>query len=286
MKNFLLVSFFFLLHTITQAQPWSLAVSLGTANYQGDIVDQPYTFDNSRFAIGFGAEYNVSTRINLKAMLHITSLTADDKDNIKPYLLGRNLNFTTNLTELGITAHYDLLNFDTHNIVPYVFGGIAIFHFNPFTYDSLGAKTYLQPLSTEGQGLTGIATEVKPYSLTQWSIPFGGGFKCRINEMVSISLELGLRKLFSDYIDDLSSTYVDKAALLAQRGPKAVSLAYRGDELKTNPGTYPTGGTVRGGAKSKDWYYFTLLTASFKLSAKNSTNRFNRSSLKCPARNF
>jgi hypothetical protein len=104
--------------------------------------------------------------------------------------------------------------------------------------------------------------------------------------MVSISLELGLRKLFSDYIDDLSSTYVDKAALLAQRGPKAVSLAYRGDELKTNPGTYPAGGTVRGGAKSKDWYYFTLLTASFKLSAKNSTNRFNRSSLKCPARNF
>jgi hypothetical protein len=268
------------------AQPWSLTFSLGTSNYQGDIVDKPYTFNNSRLAVGIGTEYSLSDRLSLKAMLHLASVTADDKDNSKPYLLSRNLNFTTGITEFGITAHYDLLNFNRFNLVPYVFGGIGVYHFNPFTYDSAGTKVFLNPLSTEGQGLTGISPEVKPYSLTQICIPFGGGFKYRVNEMVNISLEIGLRKLFTDYLDDVSNKYVDEAILLTQRGPKAVALAFRGDELKSNPGNYPAGGAVRGGVKSKDWYYFTCVTASFQLSSLSSNFRFNKSSIRCPTMKY
>ena len=285
-KISLTVLCFLLIQFAALAQPWSISFSLGTSNYQGDIVDKPYSFDNSRLAVGFGTEYSISDRLSLKAMLHFASVTADDKDNSKPYLLSRNLNFTTGITELGITAHYDILNFNRFNLVPYVFGGIGVFHFNPFTYDSAGAKVFLNPLSTEGQGLTGIFPEVKPYSLTQFCIPFGGGFKYRVNEMVNVSLEIGLRKLFTDHLDDLSDMYVDKATLLSQRGSTAVALAFRGDELKTNPGTYPTGGATRGGVNSKDWYYFTSITASFQLSSLSNNLRFNKSSMRCPSMKF
>jgi len=275
-----------LIQFVTIAQPWSLLFSVGTSNYQGDIVDKPYTFNNSRLAVGFGTQYSLSDRLSLKALLHFASVTGDDQDNSKSYLKARNLNFTSGITELGLTAQYDLLNFNRFNLVPYVFGGIGVYHFNPFTYDSAGTKVFLNPLSTEGQGLTGISPEIKPYSLTQICIPFGGGLKYRVNEMVNFSFEIGLRKLFTDHLDDLSDKYVDEATLLAQRGPKAVSLAYRGDELKSNPGTYPTVGTTRGGVKSKDWYYFTTITASFQLSSLSNNFRYNKSSMRCPNMRF
>lgn len=285
-KTPLIILFFILIQYSIKAQNWSLSFSVGTSNYQGDIVDKPYTFNNSRLAIGFGTQYRLSDRLSLRGLLHFASLTADDKDNSKDYLIARNLNFTTGITELGLTAHYDLLDFNRFNLVPYVFGGIGIFHFNPFTYDSAGTKVFLQPLSTEGQGLIGVSEDVKPYSLTQFCIPFGGGFKLRVNEMVNVSLEIGLRKLFTDYLDDVSNKYVDQATLLAQRGSAAVALAYRGDEVKSNPGTYPVEGTIRGGVKSKDWYYFTSVTASFKLSSLNNNLRFNKSSMRCPSMKF
>ena len=101
---------------------------------------------------------------------------------------------------------------------------------------------------------------------------------------MNVGLELGYRKLFTDYLDDVSSTYVDQATLLANRGGEAVQLAYRGNELK-NGAPYPAGGTVRGNASHKDWYYFTGLTASFRLFSGNGLGGGlgNHSMYGCPA---
>ncbi len=60
----------------------------------------------------------------------------------------------------------------------------------------------------------------------------------------------------------MSTNYVDQAMLLANRGQRAVDMAYRGDELKGGAG-YPTDGSQRGSAKNKDWYYFSA--SPFKL---------------------
>lgn len=79
-----------------------------------------------------------------------------------------------------------------------------------------------------------------------------------------MGVEFGVRKLFTDYLDDVSTTYVDQNLLLLNRGAKAVELAFRGGELK-NGATYPADGTQRGGNKAKDWYYFTGITASFRI---------------------
>jgi hypothetical protein len=120
---------------------------------------------------------------------------------------------------------------------------------------------YLQPLGTEGQG---FYLGRKKYNLTQFAIPFGGGIKFAFNDNVRIKLEVGLRKLMTDYLDDVSTTFAPQAALLANNGQRAVDFSFRGDELK--PGlTYPTANTKRGNPSSKDWYYFSGVTLSIRL---------------------
>jgi len=77
---------------------------------------------------------------------------------------------------------------------PYVFAGIAVYHFNPFTFDSTGAKIYLQPLSTEGEGLQQYPN-VKQYNLVQMAIPFGAGIKLRITDNVVLAYEISFRQI-------------------------------------------------------------------------------------------
>jgi hypothetical protein len=142
---------------------------------------------------------------------------------------------------------------------PYVFAGVGLYHFKPYTHAEDGTKTFLQPLSTEGQG---IVAGKKEYKLTQFNIPLGIGATYAISEDIRVGLELGYRKLFTDYLDDVSSEYVDQGVLLAARGQAAVDLAYRGDEV--GAGTYPAAKTNRGGANEKDGYYYMALTVTVR----------------------
>lgn len=143
----------------------------------------------------------------------------------------------------------------------------------------MGRKTYLRPLSTEGEGFVSGKSN---YNLTQLAIPFGAGVKLSLSDNINVGLEVGYRKLFTDYLDDVSGTYVDQALLLANRGPEAVQLAYRSNELKNGSSAYPPAGTVRGSIKN-DWYYFTGLTASFRLFSGNGVAGGKHSKYGCPA---
>lgn len=263
------------------AQQWTVDFFAGTANYQGDLLEKRYTMQNSHLALGLGAGYRFDGHFRVRALLSYGKITADDKDNKDAFLLARNLNFFSTITELSVTAHYDLFDMQYSRITPYVFAGLGLFHFNPYTYDTLGTKAFLKSLSTEGQGLTAYPNR-KPYSLTQFNIPFGAGIKFAVTENISLAWEIGLRKTFTDYLDDLSTTYVSEADLLAERGPVAVSLAYRGDEVKNSPGTYPVSGTIRGGENFKDWYYFSGITASYNIPAGSAYNRGKRGNTSCP----
>jgi hypothetical protein len=227
----------------------------GFANYSGDLQTKRLTLDQSKAALGIGVKYDITPRISARAGINFARLEGNDKNN-SGLLLARNLNFQTSLLEGNLMLEYTLLDLSEKKFSPFIFGGVAVYHFNPFTYDSLGNKINLQPLGTEGQGLAAYPDR-KPYNLTQFAIPFGAGIKLRVAQNVVLSYEIGLRKLFTDYLDDVSSTYVDQSLLLAARGPRAVEMAYRGGELKTGDPAYPADGTVRGGSKYKDWYYFT-----------------------------
>ena len=249
----------------SSAQNFHVNLFAGASNYQGDLQDKRFTFSQSHLAGGVGVSYDLSDKFSVRSGITFGKISADDKYGRNRL---RNLNFTSNLTEVNLGLEYYITRLEDHALTPYVFGGIALYHFNPYTTDTSRTKYFLKPLSTEGEGFIGGKNN---YNLTQFAIPFGGGVKLSLSENINVGIELGLRKLFTDYLDDVSSTYVDQTLLFTNRGSKAVELAYRGDELK-NGSSYPAGGTMRGGAKRKDWYYFTGLTASFRLGGGNGGN--------------
>lgn len=236
-----------------------LSLRAGLSNYQGDLQEKGFTFKKSKFIGSIGAKYDMSEHVQLRGFISFTKLSADDKNSSKPLTKARNLNFSTGLQELELGAQYNIFSLNDKWWTPYVFAGIGIFHYKPYTTYN-GQKTFLQPLSTEGQG---VVSGVKSYKLTQFAIPFGLGAEYALTEDIRIGLEFGYRKTFTDYLDDASNRYVDYATLLAAKGQTTVDLAYRGDEL---PGgaPYPTGGTLRANPKKKDAYYFTTLTVTFR----------------------
>lgn len=261
-KVFFCLLVFFLLSKIN-AQNFHLNLFVGTSNYQGDLQDKRFTFDQSHLAGGLGLSYDITSHFSVRGGFVLGKVSADDKKGRNKF---RNLNFASFISEGNLELQYFATPLPEHSLTPYIFAGIAIFHFDPYTHDISGNKYYLKPLSTEGEG---FLPGVRNYNLTQVAIPFGGGVKLNLSDKVNVGIEIGLRKLFTDYLDDVSNVYVDGSLLLANRGAKAVELAYRGDEVKDGILTYPHAGQQRGSPKVKDWYYFTGITMSFSLGAGN-----------------
>jgi hypothetical protein len=251
-----LVLFFIAQSSFSQ---FRLGIFGGLSNYQGDLTDKPYK--SSKTALGLTGTFPITQRFSIRTGLTFGKVAAADSLSGKPELKARNLSFQSKITEFSVLGEYNIFNLDQIRWTPYIFGGLAVFHFDPYTYDSTGVQTYLQPLTTEGQGLPGYPN--KPYALIQLAIPFGGGIKYAISERVQLGLEVGLRKTFTDYLDDVSSNYADPADLLAGNGQRSVDLSYRGGEIGFP--NYPVKGFTRGNPKSKDYYYFTGLHLSFAL---------------------
>lgn len=283
MRLFILFIFLFT-SSISYAQ-FRLGVFAGISNYLGDVVQTAYVLRFSKPAFGFTGNYEISERVTLRAGLTMAKIAGDDKYNVESVRF-RNLNFETKITEASLVGEFNVFNVNNIKWSPYLFAGVAVFHFNPYTSDNSGNKVFLKPLSTEGQGLPGYE---KPYSLTQLSVPFGGGVKYSINENISLGVEVGLRKLFTDHIDDVSGNYADESDLLAGRGQQAVDLSYREDELPGSNQSYPTKGSQRGLAVKKDWYYLTGFHFTFDLfndkkSRKDFMSRkFEKRGYGCPA---
>lgn len=260
----------------SEAQRLHLDVYAGVSNYQGDLQDAVFTLKNSKPAFGIGLTYDLTNHFALRGSLNIAKVEGDDAQNKagKGTEL-RNLNFKSNITEGNLALQYNILDISEYGFTPYVFVGAAVYKFNPYTtVDSSDAKIYLQPLRTEGQGLAEYPDR-KPYKLTQFAIPFGGGIKLALTENIEAGFELGFRKLFHDYLDDVSTNYADPVILASNVSPLSADLAFRGDELP-NGITFPGAGEQRGNPKLKDWYYITGLRLSFLLGNGNGGGRKSR----------
>jgi hypothetical protein len=266
------VSLLFLLLGITiivQSQTTTLGVFGGVSNYLGDLTEKLY--QNSRAAVGINLDRQITRRISLRAGLTFGKVAAADSTNPREDFRLRNFSFQSTISELSLVAEVNTLDMSYKRWSPYLFGGFAVFHFNPYTFNQQGLQIYLQPLSTEGQGLPGYSQ--KPYARTQWAIPFGGGIKYNISDNVRIALEIGLRKLFTDYLDDVSGNYADPNDLLTANGQQSVDLSYRGDEVPGGNPVYPSKADTRGSPKYKDYYYFSGVHLSFLLPDAKSRER-------------
>jgi Domain of unknown function (DUF6089) len=243
----------------------TISLFAGLINYQGDLKPNSVTLSHSNFAQGLIIRKPINRWFTVRAGVTMGKIEASDSWN-RDYLQSRNLSFTTDIKEAYAALEVSALDISTKRFTPYLYGGIAVFHFNPWTKDNSGVKTYLKPLSTEGQGLKEYP-EQKPYNLTQLALPFGAGLRFAITDEVSIGIEFSQRKSFTDYIDDVSTHYVDKNTLFNAKGAKAVELAYRGGQSPVGQPLYPPHGEQRGTPSEMDWYYFFGLNLEVKMNA-------------------
>lgn len=266
-------------------QETQLSLNVGFSNYNGDIsktVDA-FSLGEYRPAAGIHFKQKHNPYFTTRFGLQYGQATATDAiAESEPRRL-RNLSFVTNIFEIGLMEEFNLLGFDYYEgkyFSPYIFAGIAGFYFNPKA-EYLGRLYELQPLGTEGQGIPGFGEK---YNLYQFAIPFGLGLKYALTESITLSLELGGRKLFTDYLDDISGTYVNYQTLLQNNGELAAILAHRsGEYLGTEPLEVPTG-TVRGNPTNNDWYFFSLVGVSWTIFKKdyNPYYRPRRKTFGCP----
>ena len=232
----------------------------GGMNYLGDLNNQS-AFSEVNLAGGFAVRTRLDNRWALRGQASYGHI-ASRKDCIEL----RNLSFRSHMIELSAIAEFNFQSFGAgatdHFWTPYLFGGIGVFHFDPMAYctdpDGNTRWVALQPLGTEGQGTHAYASR-RPYQLVQLCLPFGVGVKFRLGKTVSLSAEYGFRKTWTDYLDDVSTTYVGSAVLDdgTVDGQLAAQLADRSGEVETGYVNAP--GIKRGDDSLDDWYsYFNL----------------------------
>lgn len=242
----------------------SLSVFTGTINYQGDLKPNSFTFNHSNLAVSVVFRKGITRWLSWRSGVSIGKIEGADRYN-RDYLKPRNLSFYTSIKEIYTGFSVNLLDVSTKRFTPYAYGGLVLYHFNPWTYDKNGEKVFLKPLSTEGEGLPEYPNK-KPYKLTQFALAFGGGIKFAVTECLNVGIEFSQRKTFTDYLDDVSGYFVDGNVLMQERGAKAVELSYRGDELPDGNPNYPAAGEQRGTHSEMDWYYFLGVTLEIRIS--------------------
>lgn len=237
---------------------FNVSLNAGVASYYGDLTESAKIFNQPSYSFSAGAVYNLNPHLALRADIGYSKVQAADSKNSRADLKARNLSFKSNILDGSLSVEYNILDIiSAHRFTPYVFGGIGFAHFNPYTTDRFGNKQFLQPLGTEGQGISAYPDRT-PYARTVLMVPFGGGLKYAISDRFALGVEFKYHYLSTDYLDDVShSGYPDKA-LLTAKNPTLPYLTYRGDEL---PGgaPYPAPSLNRGNPNNKDVYYSTQL---------------------------
>jgi len=247
------------------SQQHELGIMGGASYYIGDL--NPYgSFMQSQPAFGLMYRYNINPRMAVR--LHALVGSLQGADSIIRYNEDRNLSFRSPLMEFGSQFELSYYKFkighDKDFFTPYLFAGASFFKFNPQA-EYKGDWYNLQSLGTEGQGTTAYPDR-KPYSLAGFAIPFGLGFKISLGSSTVLGIEWGMRKTFTDYIDDVSTTYADPSVLLSQNTQVAAELA----DPSENSEAEKTG-FQRGNAATNDWYSFAGLTLTFKIKDKSSS---------------
>lgn len=254
----------------SQAQYCDAGIFYGVSNYQGDLSQNAMDPTEYNLAVGGFLRYHLTTQIAVKGHMYAGTLTGTDYSS---GYRARNLHFRSNVVEWGVQGEYSLISYEmldkSHVTSPYLFAGLSAFRFNPKA-EYRGTLVELQELGTEGQGMPGYAA---PYKRLQLSIPVGLGIKVAINQVTNIGVEFGIRKTFTDYIDDIGGAYPDMADLYEQRGTLSYALSYRAGEYDDIYNNIDPSGAVRGYGGVKDYYFFggIMLSINFK-SGKDLTN--------------
>jgi hypothetical protein len=257
MRNSILKIFFLFATTISfaplQAQLVDIGILGGGTYYLGDL-NPGRQFLLTKPAYGGLMRFVFDDRWSARFTLLRGEIAGDDALSRANEL--RNLRFKSSITELSLTAELNFLEYFTGSQIyyfsPYLFAGPAFFIFNPKA-PYQGEMLELRELATEGQ-----IADADKYSLYGAAVVFGFGVKYSISQRLGLGVEWGLRKTFTDYLDDVSTNYyIDFAAI----DPNNISAR----EMLSDPsGVKHAPGMQRGNSETNDWYSFAGITLTYR----------------------
>lgn len=254
-------------------QEGEFGIGIGVAQYFGDLNTRS-RLNTPKMAASVFFRKNFGNYIALRIGASFAQLGYSDVYNThNEYMRSRNLSFNSKVWELSLQGDFNFFRFMPgeagNNFTPYITIGAGIFSYDPFAY-LRDEKILLRPLGTEGQG-SSTYPERKQYSSMGISIPFGGGLKYSFNERFNIAFEVLHRFTNTDYLDDVSKTFVDPSIFPLNPDGSTSNAQLLSDR------SYEVGEPIgipnrqRGNSKQKDQF----VTAMFHLT-------FNLQSYKCP----
>jgi len=199
-----------------------LGVFTGIAHYFGDL-NTDFQITDPKVAFGIVGRYNFNERVSFKLAGAISQVAADDINSNNTFERRRNLNFESSILDASAQIEF--------NFLPYIHGSKDEF-FTPYLFAGFGI-TQFNPQTT--------------------SLAFGAGLKVDINYEWSINVEFSARKLFTDYLDDVSTVYPETNDLENFRGDLSVALSDRSLPIPERIGEP---GRQRGNEQNKDSYAF------------------------------
>jgi hypothetical protein len=240
-------------------------VLLGASTYFGDL-NPNYGYKYIRPAVGGFMRYHFNPYIALRGAVNYTKVGYDDQFTANPYQQQRNLSFRSDIIEANIMAEFNFFWFATgdpqHRFTPYLTGGFGAFYYEPYT--TFNSNRYnLRPLGTEGQN----TAEFKDRKYTPYSfcIPVGAGIKYWLGPGVNFSFEIVNRFTFTDYMDDVSNTYVGLDHFPYNPMNPSVAASLQDRSIAVDGEKLGRAGKQRGDNATKDQYLMVQFSLSFQL---------------------
>jgi Domain of unknown function (DUF6089) len=248
-------------------QEGEFGIGLGAGHYFGDLNTRA-RLNRAKPAGTIFFRKNFGNYIAARIGASFAQLGYSDVYNShNEYMYRRNLSFNTNVWELALQGDFNFFRFmpgePQYNFTPYVTFGAGVFSYDPYAYLA-GEKIFLRPLGTEGQGSSLYPTR-KQYSTMGISFPIGAGIKYSINDRINIAFEILHRFTSTDYLDDVSTTYVDPLAFpLNPDGTPSQAFLLSDRSYETGE---PIGipNRQRGNSKQKDQFVTAMLHLTFNL---------------------
>jgi len=246
-------------------QQGQFGFTLGAAHYFGDLNNRA-ALNRPKIAVGGFFRKQFGGYKGLRISAHFAQLGYSDVYSKNDYQKRRNLSFNTNIWEIALQGDFNFFKYipgdPDYNFTPYVTLGVGVFNYDPYAFYQ-GQKVFLRPLNTEGET---FYQNRKAYGTMAICFPIGFGVKYSINESVNLSFEITHRFTTTDYIDDVSTTFIGADKFPSPNGQP--SLAYLLQDRSYETGE-PIGieGRQRGWSKQKDQYIIAEIGISFNLSS-------------------
>lgn len=265
-KHVVLFTVFWALKTLsTFSQKVEIGLNVGLANYTGDLAPS-VVLSETQPGAGVFARLNLNNTWALTGFANFLRISGNDANF--SFNAPRNLSFRTDISEFATVFEFNYFKYGTGvrdvHFTPYVYWGLGAAFYNPKAYYN-GEWNELRPYQTEGSANT--------YSGVTAIMPMGIGIKWMPNKKMSLEWSIGGRKTYTDYLDDVSKTYIDANKQAQERGLIAAVLADP-SSLKNEGAFVNKAGYQRGNPDFKDWYFNTNICISYRIFTRIKCARF------------